>query len=105
MAKQSKYHVVVSPRATRMLVSHAAFLARVSIDAAERLTDEFEKSASSLEGMPHRCPWFEQPYIPHNKYRYLLFDKRYMLIFQVKDDNVFVDYVLDCRQDYEWLFC
>ena len=35
-----------------MLVSHAAFLAQVSLEAAERLTAEFEKTANSLEIMP-----------------------------------------------------
>lgn len=103
MAEQSSFRVVISSRATRMLVSHVAFLARVNGDAAGRLTDEFEQAATSLENMPHRCPWFEQPYIPHNKYRSLLFGKRYQMLFQIKDETVFVDYVLDCRQDYQWL--
>ena len=52
MEPQNKYHVIVSERATQMLVSHAAFLAQVSEEAAERLTSEFEKTANSLERMP-----------------------------------------------------
>lgn len=56
MEQKNKYHVIVSERATRMLVSHAAFLAQVSPEAAERLTSEFEKTANSLEMMPQRCP-------------------------------------------------
>ena len=103
MAEQSKYNVIISTRATRMLVSHVAFLASVNEDAAGRLTDDFEEAASSLKMMPHRCPWFEQPYIPKNKYRSLLFGKRYLMLFQIKDHTVFLDYVLDCRQDYQWL--
>ena len=103
MADQSKYNVIISSRATRMLVAHVAFLARDNEDAAGRLTDEFEKAVTSLERMPHRCPWFDQPYIPNNKYRSLLFGKRYLMLFQIKDDSVYVDYVLDCRQDYHWL--
>ena len=57
MEQHNKYHVIVSERATQMLVSHAAFLAQVSPEAAERLTAEFEKAANSLELMPQRCPW------------------------------------------------
>ena len=57
MGQQNKYHVIVSERATQMLVSHAAFLAQVSPEEAERLTAEFEKAANSLELMPQRCPW------------------------------------------------
>ncbi|MCI9067419.1 MAG: hypothetical protein HFI65_01835 [Lachnospiraceae bacterium] len=43
MEQQNRYHVIVSERATQMLVSHAAFLVQASPEAAERLTVEFEK--------------------------------------------------------------
>ena len=53
--------------------------------------------------MPQRCPWLTGTYIPGHTYRFILFEKRYMLIFQIVDDTVYVDYVVDCRQDYGWL--
>lgn len=101
--KQNNYRVIVSERAKQMLVSHAAFLAQVSPDAAERLVHSFETAANSLETMPQRCPWFSGEYIPRNLYRFLTFEKRYLLIFQIQDDIVYVDYVMDCRRDYGWL--
>ena len=79
MKQQNKYRVIVSERATQMLVSHVAFLAQVSPEAAERLTAEFEKAANSLELMPQRCPWLTGEYIPRNAYRFILFEKRYMI--------------------------
>lgn len=103
MERQNRFRVIVSERATRMLVSHAAFLAQVSPEAAMRLTAEFEKIANSLELMPQRCPWLIGEYIPRNAYRFILFEKRYMIIFQIEDDIVYADYVVDCRQDYSWL--
>ena len=103
MEEQSKYRVIVSERSAQMLVSHAAFLAQVSPEAAERLTVEFEKAANSLETMPQRYPWLSGEYIPKNAYRFILFEKRYMIIFQIIDNTVYADYVVDCRQDYDWL--
>lgn len=103
MEQRNKYRVIVSERATQMLVSHAAFLAQVSPEAAERLTAEFEKTANSLETMPQRCPWLTGEYIPRNAYRFILFEKMYMIIFQIVDDIVYADCVVDCRQDYSWL--
>lgn len=103
MEKQNSYRVIVSERAKQMLVSHAAFLAQVNVEAAERLTTEFEKTAHSLEVMPQRCPWLSGEYIPRHTYRFILFEKRYMILFQIVDNTVFADYVLDCRQDYSWL--
>ena len=91
MENQSKYRVIVSERATQMLVSQVAFLAQVSPEAAQRLTVEFEKAANSLET------------IPKNAYRFISFEKRYMIIFQIIDDTVYADYVVDGRQDYGWL--
>ena len=103
MEQQNKHRMIVSERATQMLISHAAFLAQVSPEAAERLTAEFEKTANSLELMVQRCPWLTGEYIPRNAYRFILFEKRYMIIFQIVDDIVYADYVVDCRQDYNWL--
>lgn len=103
MGQQSKYQVIVSEQAKRMLISHAAFLAQTSPAAAERLVDTFETAANSLEIMPQRCSWLTSEYIPKNKYRFLIFEKRYLLIFQIQEDIVYIDYVVDCRQDYGWL--
>lgn len=97
------FTVIVSQRATQMLVSHAGFLAGISEPAAERLVSEFERAANSLEQFPHRCPWLRAQFIPPNKYRYLIFEKRYLLIFQIVEKTVYVDYVIDCREDYGWL--
>lgn len=98
-----EYRVIVSSRAAGMLVSHASFLGKVNREAAEKLVADFEAAAQSLCTLPHRCPWLRGDFIPANKYRFLLFQKRYMLIYQVADNTVFVDYVVDCRQDYQWL--
>ena len=100
---ESSYSVVVSERAAQMLVSHASFLANVNVEAANRPTSEFVETANSLRNMPQRHPWLRGDYIPRNTYRFALFEKRYMLIFQIVDDIVYVDYVVDCRQDYRWL--
>lgn len=102
MDQQNKYHVIISRQATQMLVSHAAFLAQINSEAAERLTVEFEKTANSLGLMPQRCPWLTGEYIPKKTYRFILFEKRYMIIFQIVENTVYADYVVDCRQDYSW---
>lgn len=99
----SKYRVIVSRRAAQMLTSHAAFLAGASPSAAEQLLTAFEAAARSLEQFPQRCPWLRGDYIPPNKYRCRLFAERYLLIYQIQDDIVYADYVVDCRQNYGWL--
>ena len=103
MDQQNKYQVIVSEQAANMLISHAAFLAQSSIQAAEKLIEAFEQAAKGLETMPQRHPWLLSAEIPKNVYRFALFEKRYMLLFQIKGQTVYADYVVDCRQDYAWL--
>ena len=98
-----KYTVKIQDPATNMLIYHTRFLAQVSESAAQRLVEEFYSKAKTLEYMPERCPWLTDDIIPRNKYRKLVFNKRYMLVFQVKGDKVYIDAIVDCRQDYSWL--
>ncbi len=98
-----RYDVIISDEAAQMLVSHARFLAQVSEAAALQLIEEFNEKAKSLEGFPERNPWLDDPLIPNRKYRKLPMAKRYLLIYQVKGCTVYVDAVVDCRQDYGWL--
>lgn len=98
-----KYTVIISDEATQMLVSHSRFLAQVNEKAALDLIAEFSEKAKSLEKYPERNPWLSDPFITAGKYRKFLMGKRYLLIYQIKGDAVYVDYVVDCRQDYSWL--
>ena len=97
------YGVIISDSAAEMLVAHARFAVLVSEETAQRLIEEFEEKTKSLETLPERNPWLDDPLIPKRKYRKLLLAKRYLFIYQLKGGTVYVDAVVDCRQDYSWL--
>ena len=97
------YNVIIQTPAALMLVEHARFLAQVSEAAAIRLTDEFFAKAKTLESLPERCPWLTGYSIPEKKYRKLIFEVNYMLVFQVIGNVVYVDAMVDCRSEYQWL--
>lgn len=46
---------------------------------------------------------FEEPYITPNKYHKMFIEKWYLVLYQIQDDTVYVEYILDCRKDYSWL--
>jgi plasmid stabilization system protein ParE len=98
-----RYHVIFSERAGEMLVQHARFLAQASAQAADKFRMDIVEAAKSLQEFPERGSWLVDPLLPANKYRKLLVDKRYLLIYQIKDDTVYIDYLVDCRQNYVWL--
>ena len=97
------FTVVVAEEAAQMLVSHARFLAQVNEAAALRLIADFQNKAKSLEQFPERAPGLIDPLIAPGKYRKLLLEKRYLLLYQIKGSVVYVDAVVDTRQDYGWL--
>ncbi|MDD3926409.1 MAG: type II toxin-antitoxin system RelE/ParE family toxin [bacterium] len=98
-----EYGVIVSDRASEMLIQHVRFLAQVNSKAAQSLIEGFKVSAKSLRKFPERNPWLADPALPVNKYRKLLVHKRYLLIYQIRGDTVLIDNIVDCRQDYGWL--
>ncbi len=103
MTERKKYEVIVSDRAKRMLGTHIRFLAQVSSDAAVKKKAQIMRELRSLSEMPQRFPFFEEAYIPPNKYHKMFIENWYLVLYQIRDDTVYVDYVLDCRKDYSWL--
>ena len=103
MAENKKYKVIVSDRAKRMLGTHMRFMAQVSKDAAVRKKKELMTAMHSLSQMPQRFPFFEEVYITPNKYHKMFVEKWYLILYQIQDDTVYVDYILDCSRDYSWL--
>lgn len=102
-SRNKRYDIVISDEATQMLIFHTRFLAQVSEPAAWRLTEAFQEKAKSLEQFPERNPWLTDPLIQAGKYRKLLLEKRYLPVYQIKENTVYVDAVVDTRQDYGWL--
>lgn len=100
---ERKYRVIVSDRAKRMLGAHIRFLAKVNPEAARAKKNELVKAIRSLETMPERFPFFEETYIPANKYHKMYVTKWYLVLYQIREETVFVEHILDCRKDYGWL--
>lgn len=97
------YKVIISSSAADMLIYHSRFIANVSEKAAMQFIEEFNKKTKSLEKFPERNPYIIDSLIPEGKYRKIVIFKRYLLIYQIKGENVYVDALVDCRQDYKWL--
>lgn len=103
MAEQRTYRVIVSDRAKRMLGEHIRFLAKVSPNAAREKKQQFLTELHSLARFPQRFPFFEEEFIPRNQYHKMYIQQWYLVLYQIRDDTVYVDYILDCRREYSWL--
>ena len=103
MPEHKEYRLAVSRRAARQLREHAAFAARLDEHLARKLIDGFQEAAKSLAHMPYRMPLLDLDTIPRGKYRKCSFNKWYLILYQIQDDTVYIEYVIDGRQDYGWL--
>lgn len=86
-----------------MINNYRVFIVNVNEKAAMQFIKEFNQKAKSLEQFPERNPYVIDPMIQEGKYHKIVIMKRYLLVYQIKDENVYVDALLDCRQDYKWL--
>lgn len=103
VVKVQQYKIIVSNRAKEEMGSHIAFLANINTNAAKKLKGELIKSTRLLATMPTKYGFINDEYITPNKYHKMLVSSRYLLIYQIKDDIVYVEFIVDCKQDYQWL--
>ena len=94
-----EFRIVISEDALSTLDRHADFLANVSGSAARKMVDRLLTDIDSLSKLPERCPFYDNPFIPNNRYRRLLSGKRYLVLYEILENTVFVDYILDGRQE------
>lgn len=103
MGKKLEYKVIVSDRSRQMLGNHVRFLAQKSPSSARKAKNKLMDAIRSLHQMPERFPFLKAEFIPTNKYHKMFVEKWYLILYQIKDQTVYVDYIVDCRQEYGWL--
>ena len=106
MARKT-YNVIIAKRADTMLLMHTEFLAKASPTAARRLISEFKKVKQRLNKDPFQFPFADDldvPGIAPRAYRKCLFYGRYKAIFLVENNDIFIDAIIDCRQDNTDIF-
>ncbi|MCC8180041.1 MAG: type II toxin-antitoxin system RelE/ParE family toxin [Planctomycetes bacterium] len=102
MGERPRYKVLIVTRAREMLNSHIRFMANANATAARKTNKRIMDAIRSLAMMPERFPLFKD-HIFGNKHRKMFVENWYLIISQIKEQTVFVEYIMDCRQDYNWL--
>ena len=100
---ESKYRVIISDRSLSMLTDHVSFLSNVSVDAAIKLKQTIINEIKELGIFPEKYPWLTSEFLPKNKYHKKVISNRYIVIYQIKENTVYIDYIINGRQDYSWL--
>lgn len=98
-----KYNVVISDKAKKQIAEHVSFVANVNKDSARQMKGRIIEALKSLSDMPRRCPFLNGELIEKNYFRKMPLEGRYLAIYHIISSTVYINYVLDCRQDYGWL--
>jgi plasmid stabilization system protein ParE len=78
-------------------------MAQINPSAARNTKAKLLAAIRSLSTMPERFPFLDEEFVPRGKYRKMFVERWYLLLYQIKEQTVYVDYIADCRQDYGWL--
>ena len=106
MARRT-FSVILAKRADIMILLHVEFLARVSPAAARRFIAEFKTVKTRLVDDPYQFPFADEldaMGIDCESYRKCFFFGRYKALFLIDGNDVFIDAIIDCRQDNSELF-
>ena len=103
MGDHKEYRVIISDRAKLMLGTHICFLKQINREAVVSKKKQIMHALRSLSEMPTRYPFFNEESILPNKYHKMYIEKWYIVLYQIQDNTVYVDYILDCRRDYSGL--
>lgn len=79
-----------------MLIQHVKFLANVNVKAAYRLSNKIQEEIMTLKYNPKRTSKYE--IIKNCQYRKLIINKKYLVIYFINQETIYIDYIFDCRR-------
>ena len=95
------FNVYVDIPALDKFAIHIEFLANVSEQAAVNLYASYEESLAILKMSPRICPIYSSKLYPKREFRHRIFGKRYRIVFEILNNDVYIFDIQDCRQDYD----
>lgn len=103
MVLEKQYKVIVSETAKEQILKIVSFIGIDNYRAALKIRMEIKGAIDTLANFPDRYPFLEGEFIPYNKYHKRVVIGRFIILYVVQDKRVLIEYVLDCKQDYQWL--
>ena len=99
-----KYKIVVSPLALNMLDDILKFIAISNYKKADETRKKIIQGIRQITVFPYKHPvLFFKDYLKNN-YRKVVVDNKYLVIYQVIKNTIYVEYIVDCKQENKWLF-
>ena len=94
----TKYKVIIARHVAEQVMKHVEFISNVSPEFAGEFVTGLDEVVARIGDNPFQFQVdtaFDNP----EKYRRAIFAKWYKCIFIVEETTVFIDSIVDCRQD------
>ena len=86
------YKVYISKNARKAINSHIEFLARININASQKLFNKFLEKISSLDFMPNRGQVIKE----FNKNRRkLVINKKFIILYSIFKDIIYIENIIN----------
>ena len=103
-SKAIKHNIYLTNNAYNMIKAHISFLSKVSIKAAIKLKQTFKKYIIILKYYPKLGKELnsksKKP--PSIKIRKMVIEKRYILLYFIVNNNIYIDAILDSRRNNKY---
>lgn len=97
-----KYNIYLTNNAYNMIKAHISFLSKVSIKAAIKLKQTFKEYIIILKYYPKLWKKLNSKREKPPSIRKMVFEKRYILIYFIVNNNIYIDTILDSRQNNKY---
>lgn len=88
--------IFISNKAKYELYLHSFYKSKYNKQTAEKFLNDFNSSIQSLVSFPYMYPKLSF----NNSYRKLIFNKKYVIIYTIENDIIYIDSVVNCKQNY-----
>ena len=88
--------ILISKNAKDDLYFYYYYKQKYSKSAAKKFFEDFNSSIQSLLLFPYMFPKFST----NSSHRKILFNKKYLIIYFIEKDNIFIDSIINCKQNY-----
>lgn len=97
-----KYNIYLTNNANNMIKRHILFLSKVSIKAAIKLKQTFKEYMIILKYYPELGKKLNLKREKPPSIRKMVIEKRYILIYFIINNNIYIDTILDSRQNNKY---
>ncbi len=89
-------NIFISDKAKLELYSHSFYKRKYSKSAYKKFLEDFDSSIQSLLIFPYMYPKVSK----NSSYRKILFNKKYKILYSIKNDCIYIDSIINCKQNY-----